>query len=508
MMSFLCDVFTRQILLFKLLLLLVLVLYSFSVAKFSQAVESADSSITLESLIDKNQLSIEIRVQSKAPFVVKQPIIVQVEVSSDRWFSKGVHVTPPAYKDIVFLPTSSSSITGTKKINGQTWTYIIREITLYPMQEGVYELPAFDVFASVNTEYGIVEGVLKTDDFQIEARMPQVVTELDTGVGFTTEVEDNLIVSPSVTLSVKHDIGNEVLDITDVARTFNVGDAVTQTVSITAKGVPAMMLPVLAQTKLSGLSVYQQPSKLSDKSNRGELTGIMSQTTSYIFEQAGEFTTPKQVLYWYNLQQNEVTELTVPSVTWVVKGGAISASSDGTASSFKAWLSKYSLVIVSLFILIYVLTRLAPYRTNLKALYLSLSQYEIKQLQASLRQEYEQGNYAKVCQLLYRYIEYQDAQLSKIGSAVSLLNHHHSNERGLDNSHLNNDIILSLKQFYKSDSEKYSLLERLLTQTYSIDTAAPLTDEQFNTLLQVTVLLKYNQSKGSGDISASAIKLN
>ncbi|GIU53226.1 hypothetical protein TUM4249_28670 [Shewanella sp. KT0246] len=433
-------------------------------------------SATVESLIDTNQLTLDIRMKTTGPFIVKQPIVIQVEVATPRWFAKGIQVTPPAFNDIVFLPITGSAITGTKKVNGASWSYLIREITLYPMHLGAFELPAFQVFVSVNTENdGVVEGVINTAGFEFTALMPKGITEL----GYSNDlslIEEKLIVSSKVDISVSQTVGNEPLDKIDLKRSFKVGDAVTQTINISAKDVPAMMLPVLEHYQVEGLSIYQQPTQLNDRTNRGALTGTAKQTSSYIFETSGVFNIPKQIIYWYNTDKDNVIELVVPAMSWSVGGAAKNNNKDRSAPLLP---NEITIGLIAIGLLsIFLLLKLGVFQTaSIKKYYLSLTQNEVRQLKLQLRKQYHSGDYTSVCLLLYRYFQLKTDYKIELN-----LNYKIAPNSAIE-SHEQTTVVNSLRKVFNADSHQTALIERLLSQAYSEGDTTPMTTAEFEQLL-------------------------
>ncbi|WP_228768373.1 hypothetical protein [Shewanella sp. TC10] len=394
--------------------------------------------------------------------MLKQPIVVQIEVATPRWFGRGINVTPPQFNNIVFLPQTGSAITGTKNIDGESWSYLIREVTFYPMDAGTYELPPFTVFVSVNTEeYGIVEGEVTTDALQFTATLPDVLLDIA-----KVDALDRLIVSPSVSLSVKDYLGDEVLDDTD--KGFEVGEAVTRDITIKAAGTPSMMLPVLTQHQINGLSIYQQPTTLSDKSNRGELIATAEQTTSYIFETRGQYKLPSQTLYWYNYKTDNLTELTIPAVSWHVEGNAAAINNAKVNStSIVLKLGMFCGIIIALMLLIRLYVK---HKNSINIWCLWITGSHQRHLRQQLRQHFVSGEYQQVCLLLYDYFEQQD------------------NRKRQQNRIADQDtLVLSLRAMFEGNEAKLVLINKLLSNAFSGDELQTLSLAQFNQLLKVDV---------------------
>jgi hypothetical protein len=80
-------------------------------------------------------------------FIVKQPIVIQVEVATPRWFAKGVQVTPPAFNDIVFLPITGSAIIGstatgsTSLVSIRVQSFSMAAVKLIISFSNIFKLP-------------------------------------------------------------------------------------------------------------------------------------------------------------------------------------------------------------------------------------------------------------------------------------------------------------------------------------------------------------------------------
>ncbi|NQY86216.1 MAG: BatD family protein [Colwellia sp.] len=289
--------------------------------------------LTLEDLINSNLLTIETKVQKQTAQIVGQQLTFTIEVATNRWFAKGTQLKAFELADTIILANSGIIINGTKNINGQTWSNQIHEITLYPTRSGEYTLPSIDVHISVNTENNaVVEGVITTTEQAFTISLAPALVNLE-----------QFIVSANVSLVIESSLENE--------QHYALGEAITQTITISAEGTPAMMIPPLETQALTGISIYQKPAQVFDKSNRGELLGTRIETITYILEQAGDYIIPEQIIYWWNISDSVLEEIIIPKSSWSVgvNNTGESATNNNNASLTKIQLKRL-LVISTLLI--------------------------------------------------------------------------------------------------------------------------------------------------------------
>ncbi|WP_114327351.1 BatD family protein [Candidatus Colwellia aromaticivorans] len=343
--------------------------------------------LTIENLINSNQLTIETQIQNQKQQIVGQPLIFTVEVSTNRWFNKGTQLKTFELTDTVILANSEITINSTKKINGRTWSSQTREITLYPTRSGEYILPSIDVLISVNTENnGVVEGIIATTEQPFTISLPEALVSLE-----------SFLVSTKVSLTIEGSLDKE--------HSYEIGEAITQTITINATNTPAMMIPPLATQELTGISIYQKPAQVFDKANRGELLGTRIETITYIFEQAGDYKIPQQIIYWWNTSNNKLEEIIIPESFWSVGRNKNDVNKpNNNAFSLSKEQLKHSLFISTLVIFIsIVLFVLYHYKRTLFIIYSKVTQLEKRTLRHDFLQAITKQEYAKANQYLYQY---------------------------------------------------------------------------------------------------------
>ncbi len=349
-----------------------------------------NSEANAESQSDESELIIETKLLTEGTIYAKQPVTISMTVLTNRWFSKGTRLGQVDIDNAVVLTTSDFAINSTRKINYQTWTTQTRDITFYPMKAGPLFIPAFEVAVSANNNAGnTYETVLYTEPMEILVELPPGVDE-----------KDQYVVSGHYSINVDFEVAKK--------DQYKVGDAITQTISMTVDDSPGMMLPVLADVNLPGVKVYRKPAEVIDQTDRGMIVGKRKESFTYFFESAGTFTIPKQTFYWFNTQFNELEEVTIDEYTWTVVGktGIEKAVDDIKNFNFSPAKAMLYLAIILLGLWLIVLL-LRHYRTLINA-YKKLTKYEQRQVNKLFIKSVSQKQFRSACHYLYMRYDVSD----------------------------------------------------------------------------------------------------
>jgi len=371
-----------------------------------QNIDNINNINNVDDLVNLGKLSISVKVVQDEQQIVGQALVLSIEVATDRWFATGSRIQNFTLPNVVMQANNIITINGSKRIQGQTWAMQTHEITLYPTLAGNYIFPVINLDVSINTENnGIISGVLSTPEASFTIILPEELNGID-----------NFIVSPEVTLTIDGQF--------DVDKNYAIGEAITQTITITASDTPAMMIPELnffplnevtdkatdkgkektKQNTLDGISIYRKPAQVFDKSNRGSLLGSRVESFTYIFEKSGHYVLPKQVIYWWNSQSNALEKLVIPAVSWTVSGAGLTKMSrdNNTLSDIKFDLRTVVILVVSCVILALAYLLLSK-RLFLFTLYKKITHYEQRQLSKQFLNSISKHEYLMASQYLYQY---------------------------------------------------------------------------------------------------------
>ena len=351
------------------------------------------SATSIRDLINAKQLTITSRIEQKTEQIVGQAIILSIEIATSRWFAKGTRVLNFKHTDLIMLPGSEVSINGTKKIEGMTWSTQTKELTLYPTKAGDYQISDITIDISVNTEnHGIVEGSMTTSIPSFTISLPEELSDIE-----------HFVVSPSFTLKVANNFAqNDANQGTD--NQYAIGEAITQTVTFTVIGSPAMMIPPMSVANINGISIYQKTAQVFDKANRGNLTGTRIESFTYIFEQPGKFQIEQQTFYWWDLTTNSLKLLKIAGYQGQVGGSGNKLKLDDVINRR---IISFDLVIVLLVCLAIISLGygLINKRTFILAGYARLTHQAQRRLKRQFLVAIKQEQYQLATQLLFNYYQ-------------------------------------------------------------------------------------------------------
>lgn len=355
--------------------------------------------VTLQDLLEENNLTIETKVLKKPQQIVNQPITISIEIATNRWFAKGTRIERFELANTVRLSNSETSINGTKNVKGQTWSTQTREIVIYPRRAGIYELPAISVQTSINTEKdGIVEGVIKTQPQTFSISTPLELTNLT-----------HVIVSPNVDLSVLTENNNQDNE-------YSIGSAITKNITITADNTPAMMIPAIELAQQTGLSIYHKTPQVFDKSNRGVFKGTRIESFTFIMKKSGKYIIPKQIIYWWNTDKSELKEIIIPSFTMNV-GEAVNNQFTADVPILLhmnlkqiVWLVILTLVISSILFFTY------RFQNNLIRLFANITRLKKRTIKKAFLKAISNQNYISALGYLEQYSQLIDLKLEQVES--------------------------------------------------------------------------------------------
>ncbi|PKI17553.1 BatD family protein [Colwellia sp. 12G3] len=366
------------------------------------AIPTAIAAKNIDDLVTQGKLAISLKVNQKPQHIVGQALVLAIEISTDRWFATGSQVEHFTLTNVVMQANNTITINGSKRIKGQTWAIQTHEITLYPTKSGDYQVPPITVKVSVNTESdGIVSGEFSTQASSFTVELPQALAGIK-----------DFIVSPQVTLSID--------GLFDEEKDYAVGDAITQTITITASDIPAMMIKPInlvvnneatqGKTEVDGVSIYHKTAQVFDKSNRGSLLGTRVESYTYIFEEPGHYVIAEQVIYWWNSQSSTLERLLIPASSWRVSGEGLSQVNP--ANRLKGL--NFTVETIIAFVIVILLLALTYVgfikRHYLSALFNKLTKREQRLLRSHFLTCITNHNYLAATQYLYQYALFSNKQ--------------------------------------------------------------------------------------------------
>jgi hypothetical protein len=101
-------------------------------------------------------------------------------------------------------------------------------------------------------------------------------------------------------------------------RRFEVGQAITRQITVTAKGLTGAQLPAIDLTNVAQLNTYPDQAVVDSKVQDGSIVGMRREKIAYVATQAGEVHLPEVVLPWWNTQTKQAELAVLPARTVTV----------------------------------------------------------------------------------------------------------------------------------------------------------------------------------------------
>lgn len=234
--------------------------------------------------------------------VVGQPLVLRIKLLVPTWMRK-----PPEFPDIevpslmVRLPEQATRPVS-ERIDGETWSGVQRSYRLYPLQPGLFQLPA----GKVRITYAEPGG---SDPVAFAAPLPDIrfAATLPDGAGD---------LSPPI-IAGAFALAQEVEGATDL----KVGDAITRTLTARIEGTTPVLIPQLAETEETpALRAYPKDPVVQEQEDRGSLSGSRTEAITYVAQADGSVTLPAITLDWFNLETGAVETASVPAIELTVTG--------------------------------------------------------------------------------------------------------------------------------------------------------------------------------------------
>ncbi len=261
-----------------------------------------------------------------------QPLILRVTVLVPTFLPK-----PPVFPSfevpnvIVRLPERASGPVSERR-GGETWSGVRRSYRLYPMVPGEFEIPAQPVritYADPETNDPVTVD-LASEPIRFTATVPAGAEGLDPFIAAT-----------ALTLE-------QTIDGTP--ERMKVGDALTRTVTAEVSGLSPIFLPALIPAaQIDGLAVYPSEPVVTEREDRGVLSGTRIETVTYVPEAGGEYALPGLSLSWFDLDSEAVQTAEIPPIAFSVEAGPAGGAETETGPPALTLLGGIAILVALLF---------------------------------------------------------------------------------------------------------------------------------------------------------------
>ncbi|NWK55128.1 BatD family protein [Verrucomicrobiaceae bacterium N1E253] len=270
---------------------------------------------------------------------VGQKIPLIVEVLAPTHFSGPTRFSLPDVNGAVCYRAEQRAVVMSRNIDGTSYSVQRHEFYFYPLRPGSFRIPPISV------RYGIAgRPGEKASDHQSETLPLEIQADLpDEAKGIHSLIS-------TTKLQIKETWNP---DPTKKTTTWATGNSIKRTLRISAEDVPGMALPHITIEEPPGLRVYRKRAQIDDSVNRGALTGHRTDSLTYLFQEAGDYTLPAITIHWWNIEQNKLNTITLPEINLTVVQAPQHASSHAKPPQSKtvpwltlSWVSGVLLVLI------------------------------------------------------------------------------------------------------------------------------------------------------------------
>ena len=225
-----------------------------------------------------------------------QQVTLDLDLKTTGFSFSNSHFNLPEVNGAFLMQTDTTTVKLTEKIDGQDWQIVRYPLALYPQKAGLLEIPSINVRFTTSAGFGSAEKAFEfqTERLELSVKLPPGAKPGDLVVTTTSfELEHNWQPATAITKT---------------------GDAVTLTVNRRADDISAMLLPPLPVFRTEGLASYPQTPEISDKTDRGDLTGVRTDSITWVVEKPGNYEIPGIRFQWWDPDTRELKQQIVPGL--------------------------------------------------------------------------------------------------------------------------------------------------------------------------------------------------
>lgn len=240
--------------------------------------------------------AVAISIQQDQDIWAGQQVTISLDLKTTGYSFSDLHFNLPEVPGAFLMQTDTTTVKMTETIDGQTWQIIRYPLALYPQKAGQLEIPPIAVRFATSAGFGSTSVPF---EFQTD---PLVLT-----INSPPGVKDGDLVITTPVFELDYQWQPE-------SGTAQTGDAITLTVRRRASDISAMLLPPLPVFRAEGLAAYPQTPEVSDKTNRGDLTGERIDSIIWVVEKPGTYDIPGIRFQWWDPDSRELKQQIIPGL--------------------------------------------------------------------------------------------------------------------------------------------------------------------------------------------------
>ncbi len=264
---------------------------------------------------DDIKAGVSIGIEQEQEIWVGQQVTVNLDLKTTGFSFSDTLFNLPEVNGAFLMQTDTTTIKISKTVDGQDWQIIRYPLALYPQKAGQLEVPPINVRFSSSAGFGSTK-----QDFEFQSEPLALTVKQPPGV----KPGDLVITTTSFALDHNWLPKSEIL---------HAGDAITLTVTRRANDISAMLLPPLPVFRNTGLAAYPQAPDVSDKTNRGDLTGERVDTIIWIVEKPGIYEIPGIRFQWWDPVNRELKQQIVPGLSLDIPSSPTNGYVTGTTAN-------------------------------------------------------------------------------------------------------------------------------------------------------------------------------
>ncbi|WP_144213235.1 BatD family protein [Shewanella donghaensis] len=248
---------------------------------------------------------------------VGEQLTLNIQVGSNRWFTRGTQISAVELPNVMSKQREQFSVNSTKRINGETWSFQLWQISLFPQASGRYEVPILDVSIEVmSPSDGKVAGMMVSQTQRFDAILPNA-----------SLVDNNWFSSSEVSVEQQWQQSNPELYVGDSLTrviTTNAADTLSVLLPNTLPSKPPNTLSNKSSKKSSGsaseqFQAYSDPVQLQDTEQRGDYLSSRIDKQVYIVQQGGKIVFPDVIVSWWDTKNQQLQQQVLAGQTVTVK---------------------------------------------------------------------------------------------------------------------------------------------------------------------------------------------
>lgn len=227
--------------------------------------------------------------------VVGQPATLRIDVLVPNYMTSPPEL--PGFQVRNAVTRQLQSVNLSEQHNGMTYAGVRFEYAIYAQEPGTYAVADQKVRVNYAAEPPATREVaVALPRVSLEAFIPDAAAGLRPFLSAS-----NLAVTQTVKRSSDQ---------------LKVGDAVTRTVTVTAEGTPAMLLPPQQFAGIDGLTLYPAQPSLEDKTDgrTDVMTSTRVDSATYMLARPGDYELPAVDIGWWNVGSGKVERARLDAV--------------------------------------------------------------------------------------------------------------------------------------------------------------------------------------------------